>query len=303
MNRRTFVGTVGAAMALGAASSTSTLAQTPIKRVLWAANVRTKPLADRLLAANIGGYEAMSVFPIDYKGWRAAGMTADEIRARCRDAGIRCDVVDPYVQWVPNFEIPPSYPAEGIPFIDTNEEEVFRIADELGATQINVVEGLNQPHERSALIDALGGFTERAAARGLKLGHEPMPISSIPTLAAGWDLVQAVGHDNLGLTFDTWHFWRSDPDHALLATIPGNKIVDVQMVDGAQELQGDLLNDLLHHRLLPGEGVFDLETTVSVLKDIGGWRSVGLELFSDAMDALDAQEVGRVTGENLSRWS
>lgn len=290
-------------MTLGAASSTSARAQTRIRRVLWAANVRSKPLADRLLAASIGGYEAMSVFPIDYKGWRSAGMSAEEIRTRCSDAGIRCDIVDPYVQWVPNFEIPQGYPPENVAFIDTNEDEIFRIAEELGATQINVVEGLKQPHERSALIDALGGFTDRAAARGLRLGHEPMPISSIPTLAAGWDLVRAVDHESLGLTFDTWHFWRSDPDHALLATIPGSRIFDVQMVDGAQELRGDLLNDLLHHRLLPGEGAFDLETTVSVLKDIGGWRQVGLELFSDAMDALDAQEVGRVTGENLSRWS
>jgi sugar phosphate isomerase/epimerase len=130
-----------------------------------------------------------------------------------------------------------------------------------------------------------------------------MPISSIATLAQGWDLVHAVNRDNLGLTFDTWHFWRADPDHDLLRTIPGDKITDVQLVDATRALKGDLLNDLLHHRLFAGEGEFDLKTTVAVLREIGGYNSVGPELFSDAMDALEATEAGRRAGQNLTAWS
>ena len=302
MQRRPFIGTTVAATSMAAVRRGSAQ-QEPSRRVLWAANVRTKSLDERLAAANAGGYDAMSVFPIDYKAWRAEGMTAAEIRARCADAGVRPDILDPYVQWTPDFAIPAGYPAENVAFIDTDEDQAFTIAEALGATQMNVVEGLDQPHERTALVAALGGLAERAAARGLRLGHEPMPISSIPRLADGWDLVRTVDHDSLGLTFDTWHFWRSEPDHDLLATIPAGKIFDVQLVDGAAEPVGDLLNDLLHHRLLPGDGSFDLARTVAVLKEMGAWASVGPELFSDAMDALDAEEVGRLTGENLTAWS
>jgi len=276
----------------------------PIERkVLWAATVRNKSLDDRIRAARAGGFDAMSIFPVDFVTWTAEGLTGRQIRQRYDDAGVKLAIVDPFVQWVPDFDIPGGYPAENIPFIDHTEDDVFRMAEELEATQINVVEGLGQHHEFATLVDALGRFADRAASRGLRIGHEPMPISSIATLQQGWDLVRTIDRDNLGLTFDTWHFWRSGPDHALLRAIPGEKIFDVQLADATAALKGDLLNDLLRHRLLAGEGDFDLVTTVKILRENGAYRSVGPELFSDAMDALDAETVGRLAGENMAAWA
>lgn len=303
MNRRRFLRGAGGAATIALVSPENAMASPNPRRVLWAANVRTKPLNERLIAATEGGFDAMSVFPVDYKTWRDGGMSAAEIRARFADSGVDAAIVDPFVQWVPDFRIPSGYPEANIAFVDHTEADVFAMAEGLGATQMNVVEGLGQEHERSALIDALGGLADRAGARGLRLGLEPMPISSIATLAQGWDLVQGVGRENLGLTFDTWHFWRAEPDHDLLRTIPGDRIFDVQLADARTELKGDLLNDLLRHRLLAGEGDFDLETTVAILKQIGAYRQVGPELFSDAMDGLDAREVGRLAGQNLTDWS
>lgn len=303
MNRRSFLQTTGAAAGLALVTPEKLMASTGERRVLWAANVRTKSLEDRLIAANEGAFDAMSVFPIDFKTWREAGMSTVDIGRHFADAGVAAAIVDPFVQWTPGFAIPAGYPQENVGFIDHTEEEVFAMAEALEATQMNIVEGLGQRHERSALIDALGGLADRAAGRGLRLGLEPMPISSIATLAEGWDLVQGVGRDNLGLTFDTWHFWRAEPDHDLLRTIPGERIFDVQLADATTELKGDLLNDLLHHRLFAGDGDFDLQTTVSILKEIGAYRQVGPELFSDAMDALDAREAGRRAGRNLADWS
>lgn len=303
MHRRRFFQGAGGAAALALASAVKATASPRPRRVLWAANVRTKPLSERLIAAAEGGFDAMSVFPIDYKTWRDGGMSVAEIRTRFADAGVDAAIVDPFVQWVPDFQIPAGYPQENIAFVDHSEDDVFTMVEALGATQMNVVEGLGQAHERSVLIDALGGLSDRAAARGVSLGLEPMPISSIATLAQGWDLVRSVGRDNLGLTFDTWHFWRAEPDHDLLRTIPGDRIFDVQLADAKTELNGDLFNDLLRHRLLAGEGDFDLEITVAILKEIGAYRQVGPELFSDVMDGLGAREVGRVTGQNLTDWS
>lgn len=303
MNRRAVLSSAVAAAAFTLIKPEALMANTSKRRVLWAANVRNKSLDDRLLAANEGNFDTMSVFPIDFKTWRDQGLSNAEIRKRHDDAGIHAAIVDPFVQWAPDFAIPNGLPEENIAFLDHSEDEIFEMVDVLGATQINVVEGLGVEHERAALIDALGRFADRADERGLRLGFEPMPVSSIQTLAEGWDLVRAVNRDNLGLTFDTWHFWRSDPDHDLLRTIPGHKIFDVQIVDAKSEQQGDLYNDLLRHRLLPGDGDFDLITTVQILKDIGGFNSVGPELFSDAMDALPARDVGRITGQNLTDWS
>lgn len=45
--------------------------QLGVRRVLWAASLRTKSLDDRLAAAQAGGFAHMSVFPIDWRNWTA----------------------------------------------------------------------------------------------------------------------------------------------------------------------------------------------------------------------------------------
>ncbi len=50
------------------------------------------------------------------------------------------------------------------------------------------------------------------------------------------------------------------------------------------------MNDLLHYRLPPGEGVFPLVEVTRILRDIDGLSSVGVELFSDVFDELTAED-------------
>jgi sugar phosphate isomerase/epimerase len=281
-------------------SSTST---PPPRKVLWAANVRNKSLVERLTAAQIGGFTHMSVFPIDYRGWRSQGMSAAQIRQQIKAAGIRVLAIDPFVQWVPNFTVPNWYPADYRGFIEFSEEQILEIAQELEAEAINCVEGLGQTYPREVLIERFGSFADRAKARGLRITLEFMPISSIQDLSAGWAIVQAANRSNAGLCFDTWHYFRSKPDDALLKTIAGERIFEVQLADALNALQGkDLTDDLLRFRRLPGQGELPLARIVPILKSIGAWRSVGPEVFADAMDALSAQEAGRQTGQSLVQW-
>jgi sugar phosphate isomerase/epimerase len=301
MNRRNIISSAGATL-IAMSMALPAAAQTKARRVMWAASVRNKSLDQRLEAAKLGRFDAMSVFPIDFRGWQASGLKDADILAKIKDAGIKVATMDPFVQWTPGFKIPDGYPADYVPFIDHTEEQMLAMADALETDQINCVEGLGQKHEPQALIDSFGAFNERAMKRGKKLTLEPMPISSIFSLADGWNIVKAINSPNLGLCFDTWHFWRAVPDHELLATIPGDKITEVQLADAKKDLNGDLLNDLLHHRVMPGEGDFDLTTTVGVLKKLGAMKSVGPELFSDAMDKLGHQESGTALGANLDKW-
>jgi sugar phosphate isomerase/epimerase len=271
--------------------------------VLWAANVRSKPLAERLVAAQTGGFTHMSVFPVDYRGWRSQGMSAAQIRQQIKAAGIRVLAVDPYVQWVPNFTVPSWYPADYRGFIEFSETQILEIAQELEAEAINCVEGLGQAHLQEALVERFGSFADRAKARGLRVTLEFMPISSIPDLSAGWAIVQSASRSNAGLCFDTWHYFRSKPDDALLITIPGERIFEVQLADALNALQGkDLTDDLLRFRRLPGQGELPLARVVPVLKSTGAWRSVGPEVFADAMDGLSALEAGKQAGQSLMQW-
>ena len=275
-----------------------------MRRVLWAANVRTKSLADRLIAAQAGDFTHMSVFPIDWRSWRMSGIPAADLRAMIRDAGIRLLAVDPFVQWTPGFAMPAGYPEDYRGFIDFSESDILRIAEEANAEAVNCVEGLNQPQEKTALIDAFGAFADRARSNGLRVTFEFMPISSVANLRGGWEIVAGADRANAGLCFDTWHYFRSGADEALLRTIPGDKIFEVQLADALLALQASTLSeDLLRFRRLPGDGEFDIAGVVDTLKSIGGWRSVGPEVFADAMDQRDAMDAGRVCGDSLSRYA
>ncbi|MDX2233499.1 MAG: sugar phosphate isomerase/epimerase family protein [Hyphomonadaceae bacterium] len=274
------------------------------RRVLWAANVRTKSLEDRLAAAQAGGFSHMSLFPIDWRTWRSGGSTASTMRAKIRDAGIRILAIDPFVQWSPGFAIPDGYEADYRSFIDFSEDDIFRTAEEAEAEAINCVEGLGAPHPVTALVDAFGAFADRAHARGLRVTFEFMPISSVPALKDGWAIVSGADRPNAGLCFDTWHYFRSGADDALLRTIPGDKVFEVQLADGLTALQAPTLTeDLLRYRRLPGEGEMDIRGVVSTLKSIGAWTSVGPEVFADAMDARDAVDAGRACGASLAQFA
>jgi sugar phosphate isomerase/epimerase len=306
INRRHLlaVATASALLPGCVANQSLTNAPQPLRRVLWAANVRSKSLADRLVAARIGGFTHMSVFPIDWQAWRTQGLSVATLRSMLRDAGVKILAVDPFVQWIPGFAIPDNYPPENRGFIQFNEEAILRIAEETEAEAINCVEGLGQPHPQSLLIDAFGSFADRARARGLRVTLEFMPISSITGLREGWAIVDGANRANAGLCFDTWHYFRSYEDDATLASIPGAKIFEVQLADARRALSAPtLLDDLLHHRLLPGEGEFDIARIVGQLKTQGAWTSAGPEVFADWIDALQATEVGQRCNTAMSRFT
>jgi sugar phosphate isomerase/epimerase len=300
LTRRAFLAS-GAAASVAATSLAN--AQTSPRRVLWAANVRSKPIMERIAAAKAGRFTHMSMFPIDYKLMLDRGMTDAAIKTMIRDSGIKVLACDPFVQWVPNFEIPTGYPADYVAFIAHNEEFLYRMAETLEAEAVNCVEGLGKSYEPAALTDALGGFARRAKTKGLSVVFEFMPISSIPDLATGWKLIQPLESEGVRLTFDTWHYFRSKPDPVLLASIPASRIGEVQLADADTVLRGkDLTEDLLRFRKLPGEGAFDIRGVTDILKMMGAYRSVGPEVFADAMDALDALEAGRLAGASLDQW-
>lgn len=232
---------------------------------MWAANVRTKSFEDRLLIAQKSGYNFISLFPIDYKTLIDQGYSTPKIKKMLADANVKVIVCDPFVQWVPNFEIPNYYPESYISFINFNEDFIFQMADVFETEGINCVEGLNIKYEHQLLTDAIGAFANRADKKGLKIVLEFMPISSINNLDDAWKIIEPLS--NVNLTFDTWHFFRSNSSFESLNAIPSHRIGEIQLADAALQILGtDLSDDLLRFRKLPGKGEFEIAKLVEILK-------------------------------------
>jgi sugar phosphate isomerase/epimerase len=312
-DRRTFIATatgvalattglIGCANTQGsAARSSATTSQ--VRKVLWAANVRNKPLAERFEAARVGGFTHMSMFPIDYQQLLSQGQSHESIKRMVRASGIGFVACDPFTKWVPRWAMPAGYPDSYKQFVDYDADYMFRMADTLGADTINCVEPFGTKYSTEELANALGAFSERAAKNGIKTALEFMPISGIADLRAGWDVVSRVNSKNVGLTFDTWHYYRSTPNAQLLAQIPIEKIFEVQLADALAQIQGgDLITDLLQFRLAPGDGSFDIKSLLEIIRKKGSIQSIGPEVFAKAFDDMTAVDAGRKAGASLARW-
>lgn len=258
---------------------------------LWAGTMRTASIDERIRGMRAAGMREMSIFPLDFRRAREAGLKDADLRAKLSGNGVRISTLDPFSQWLPGWERPATLSDEDFAFYNFGEDEFFRMAEALGATSMTVIEpyGRDVPAELGA--EAFARVCDRAATLGMRVHLEFIPFTGIPDLARGWDIVRLADRPNGGLVMDVWHYFLGRPDEALLRTVPGEKIFVVQLSDAARGARGTIED--LYKRLSPGEGVFDLVGVLRTLNAIGGLTSVGPEIFSEQYNRLAPEEAGR----------
>ena len=175
------------------------------------------------------------------------------------------------------------------------EQELFAIADALGARSINAVDVLGGSWGIEDAAATFAGLCDRAAEHGLLVHLEFLPWSRVADLATAWDVVRLADRANGGVAVDAWHWFRSPTpsDIATLRTIPGEKVLGIQLDDAPAEPEANLMSATLHERLLPGEGAIDLVELVGALRAIGAVAPIGVEVFSDALQALGPIEAAQ----------
>ncbi|MEU9191381.1 TIM barrel protein [Streptomyces sp. NPDC048484] len=144
------------------------------------------------------------------------------------------------------------------------------------------------------LVERFAALCDRAAAHGVVISLEPLsvfPGFDYPTAA---EVVQRADKANGGLLIDSWHFFRDPGAFAALDKLSGRHINAFELVDGAAEPKVSRLEDCVDHRLLPGEGDFDLARLVRLLDDKQVDVTLSVEVLSAELRALPLRE-------NLSR--
>ena len=269
----------------------------PEDLVLCAGTLAGASFRERVEAAAEGGFSAISLFLGDYQQARAQGLDAPEMRKLLTDHGVAVAELDPLMSWLPGAELGASANDQGAEFFRQREEDFYAAADVLGARSLNAICLTDAPLPTSAVAEAFAALCDRAAAHGLLVHLEFLPWTSIPDLDAALEIVELADRPNGGLMFDTWHHFRGPGKNERIRSVPGGRILALQINDAPREAEENLVDETLHRRLLPGEGDIDLVEILTFLDEVDSPAPVGVEVFSDALAGLPVRETARRAGD------
>ncbi len=267
----------------------------PNDLVLCAGTLLGASFVERVKAASDAGFSGISLWSEDYERAKAAGLSPTDMRSMLADHGLEIAELDAVTRWLPGADR-----VEGGPF-DHSAEELLAIAEAVGGRSLNVVEifGTRVPVEAAA--EAFARLCDRAREHGLLVHLEFLPWSAFPDLAAAWEVVRLAGRQNGGVLLDTWHHTRSREGDAVLRAVPAKRIFALQLSDAPAEPDGEMLDETMHRRRLPGEGDGGLAEVIRTLDDLGCKAPVGVEVFSDELAALAPDDVARRTAAATRR--
>ena len=248
----------------------------------------------RLEAAASAGYSAISLWGRDYHSARVEGLRDADLVALLADYGLSVAELDPAWWWTPGaagFTIP--HELDPVEVFRYDETELFRIAEVVGARSLNAADVLGGRWSVEEGAAAFAGLCDRAAEHGLLVHLEWLAWSRIPDLAVAWDIVRLADRPNGGLNVDMWHCARTGTTPEQLLALPGERVFAIQVDDGPTQPEEDLLDATLHHRMVPGEGSFDVVGYLQALRTIGAVAPIGVEVFSDDLHALGSMEAAQ----------
>jgi sugar phosphate isomerase/epimerase len=258
--------------------------------VMWGACLHKQDLLVRAECLRPAGFDAMTAFVTDLAALEQRLGSIDAVRRElaARDAPINC--VDVYLGWYPGHD-PGAVGGAASDLLRATEHEVLRYASEIGARFISIAAPFwGEPAPLEVVAEALGSFTDRADALGIRPHLEISNGSHVSTVPAALELLDAVGRPTLGLVLDTYNMARAGGRPSDIDAVPYEPIFQVQLVDGAQHPVRDRFYDSLHHRELPGEGVLPVDDYLRRIAAKGPLAPIGPEVFNDALVAMQPQD-------------
>jgi len=189
---------------------------------------------------------------------------------------------------------------------------LVRVAQQLGATRcatwmLPFSDELHFVDHFDLLVERLRPAAQLLSDNGMSFGLEfvgPRTLrqghaySFISTMEGMLGLCCAIGTGNMGLLFDSFHWYTARGSVQDIASLCPEDVVLVHVNDGIAGRGPDEQID--NERALPGEtGVIDLGSFIKGLVDIGYDGPVVVEPFSQRVKALPPREAAEVTRQSL----
>lgn len=184
--------------------------------------------------------------------------------------------------------------------------QFIQIAQTLGCDTIQAPASTREDCVASRIDEDLRWMASEAARYNMRIMYEPMAWCSVDnTLPLAWERLQRLDQPNIGLVVDLFHICALGGDASQLDGIPADRIYEVQLCDMAEMPPQDkqpLSEYARHQRLLPGDGIIEVERFVDKLKSAGYSGPVGIEVFNDRLKAQPADVAAHKAWQALNRY-
>ena len=184
--------------------------------------------------------------------------------------------------------------------------QFIQMAQALGCDTIQAPASTREDCIPERIDDDLRWMASEAARYKMRIMYEPMARCSVDnTLPLAWERLQRLDQPNIGLVVDLFHICAPGGDASQLDGIPADRIYEVQLCDMAERPSQDkqaLIDMARHQRLLPGDGIIEIEQFVDKLKSVGYQGPVGIEVFNDALKRLPPAEAAQQAWQALNRY-
>ena len=120
----------------------------------------------------------------------------------------------------------------------------------------------------------------------------------IHTIPGALELIAAIGEPNVGLLFDSFHWYTSGATIQDIESLTADQIVLVHINDAPSKPADEQIDN---QRLLPGEGIIDLSGMLTSLRKIGYDSYISIETFSDELPLLGAEQAALKTKQAVDR--
>lgn len=184
--------------------------------------------------------------------------------------------------------------------------QFIQIARTIGCDTIQAPASTREDCVAARIDEDLRWMASEAARYNMRIMYEPMAWCSVDnTLPLAWERLQRLDQPNIGLVVDLFHICALGGDASQLDGIPADRIYEVQLCDMGEmppQHKQPLSEYARHQRLLPGDGIIEVERFVDKLKSAGYSGPVGIEVFNDKLKAQPAEVAAHKAWQALNRY-
>ncbi len=252
--------------------------------------IRPVPVLEKIAIAGETGYKAIELWHDDLDTHIAKGGTLAEVRKALSDNGLTVPTTIYLKGW----------------FETTGEEHRLELVEcqrrmaqavEVGA--VHVIAGPPMGHADYEL----GARNYRELLElGLKMGVKPSMeflgfVDELNTIEGALEVITKAGHPDGTIVLDPFHIFRGGGSIESIVKLKPEQIAICHFNDTPASPPRLQQHD--KDRVYPGEGHLDLKRMLQLLRQVGYFRWLSLELFREDLWASDPRDVARVGLEKM----